>query len=419
MKRPRVSPIAPGEQSGFVLIGVVIMALALTILGLSLFSLSSYESQFLDRSLANDHAENKALGEIERAKLRLTHYPYDLGDVAKNLPVTGVVTKASQLQNGVIRSTGYIDWDNNQDVTIDVDATVADVTRHVTGRFKLQQAQSYYKRLVTSAGPVGVGTDGNTRLGTVAMQGRVWQNIVDPPTDTTWTQAVASYVPGVKLGGVATPDLQEFIAQPADETPLLNVGNGIVTYYFSAPSGTVRYFRHKDQDADGFTYESQTNSLEFHISGHVVWMLKLGLHLAKNLKVIADSDSATLTIVASPNVASPSPGAPPNAGIWLQSGISSDQVPVFLVSDGTVYLEQSDVSSQNVDTVVQSLSIFAANVQITGPLTSSGRYMNLQYPSSTNPVVDWLGERGALPNTSPAGNHRLALVPGTWKMSAP
>ena len=34
-------------ESGFVLIGVVIFVLALTIIGISLFSLSSYEAQFL------------------------------------------------------------------------------------------------------------------------------------------------------------------------------------------------------------------------------------------------------------------------------------------------------------------------------------------------------------------------------------
>ena len=50
MKRPLIQSNVPGEASGFVLVGVVMIALALTILGLSLFSLSGYESQFLDRS---------------------------------------------------------------------------------------------------------------------------------------------------------------------------------------------------------------------------------------------------------------------------------------------------------------------------------------------------------------------------------
>jgi hypothetical protein len=47
---------SPEDDRGFVIVGVVMFVLALTILGLSLFSLSSYESQFLNRSLAREQA---------------------------------------------------------------------------------------------------------------------------------------------------------------------------------------------------------------------------------------------------------------------------------------------------------------------------------------------------------------------------
>ena len=70
--------------------GVVMFVLALTILGISLFGLSSYEAQFFGTSSDGSQAFYSAVGGIERAKFvlaRKKHYE----DVALNLPLGDIV----------------------------------------------------------------------------------------------------------------------------------------------------------------------------------------------------------------------------------------------------------------------------------------------------------------------------------------
>src|SRR6476646_7178158 len=71
MRRPLAPSRDPSRSSGFVLVGVVIFVLALTILGLSLFSLSTYEADFFGRSSDQAQAFYSALGGIEWAKFML------------------------------------------------------------------------------------------------------------------------------------------------------------------------------------------------------------------------------------------------------------------------------------------------------------------------------------------------------------
>ena len=427
MKRPLIQSNLPGEASGFVLVGVVIMALALTILGLSLFSLSSYESQFLDRSLARNQAENRALGEIERAKYRLSTTPYLLQNIPTFLP-TGVTADASQLQGGVIVSTGPVEWDNDEPVTINATCAVGEVTRSASGRFKLSEAPNYYKRLVTAAGQLVIETEGGTREGTVRLvdadfspsrYSRVWQN---KPDTAAWIAHVDAYTRGVKIGDAPVPtNLRGFIEQPS--LPFLARGNfpqGLQTGEFTLAPGAgqeVGYFCHADPDSDGFSYYSQ-RYLTFLVSGPVVVMFRYGLHLEKMLNIMPNGPNASLTIVAARNkISPPEPPAPPNVGMWLKGGINSPTVPVFLVSDGDVYLQQTATEVENEDTRVASLSVFAPNVILKGPYNPQNHRMWLSYDRNTNALVDWLSDRSALPNTSPAGNHQLALIPGTWQMS--
>ncbi len=53
---------ATRPERGFVLVAVVMFVLALTILGFSLYGLSSYEGQFLSRSLATQQSLYRAEG---------------------------------------------------------------------------------------------------------------------------------------------------------------------------------------------------------------------------------------------------------------------------------------------------------------------------------------------------------------------
>ena len=51
---------APAEARGFMLVGVVMFMLALTILGMSLFALSSYEAQFYTASASREQSMQNA-----------------------------------------------------------------------------------------------------------------------------------------------------------------------------------------------------------------------------------------------------------------------------------------------------------------------------------------------------------------------
>lgn len=416
-------------ESGFVLVGVVIMALALTILGLSLFTLSNYESQFLDRSLAQCQAENKALGELERAKLRLTTSPYLLENVqAISLLDPSVTAMAKQTQGIEVDSTGPVDWEDGEEVSIEVTATVGGVTRSVTGKFNFAETPNFYKRLVTTPGKLIVETELGTRAGTVRLvdwtggtsrYSRVSQD-VQTAADTAWTLDVEDYTHGIKPRIAPPPDVDAFILQTANDTPQGTFpGPGESRYAFVSPLGEVGFFRHPDPSPGGFTFAS-SNEVTLDVKGHVVWLVSNGVHMSKTLHVTSpDPGNSSLTIVASRYFGPADPAIPIDAGIWLDGGITetpTNRVPVFLVSDANVYIEQHDSSSE--PTSLSSLSVFAANVNLLGPLSGQPNRMSLSYDRSTNALVDWLSEKHALPNTSPGGNHRLALVPGTWKMRA-
>src|SRR5262245_17287191 len=69
------------EEAGFILPGVVMFVLVLTIIGLSLFSLSSYEAQFMHQTLRKTEAFYEAASAIDRARFVLMS-TRNLGDVS-------------------------------------------------------------------------------------------------------------------------------------------------------------------------------------------------------------------------------------------------------------------------------------------------------------------------------------------------
>jgi Tfp pilus assembly protein PilX len=86
---------APSQARGFILVGVTMFVIVLTILGLSLFSLSGFEAQFLNDSMERQQAFYSASGGIERAKWVLLRPNAKLQDVKNNLPLDGVVYAAA------------------------------------------------------------------------------------------------------------------------------------------------------------------------------------------------------------------------------------------------------------------------------------------------------------------------------------
>ena len=101
---PRLSHVPRGRrcaasERGFVLVGVVMFVLALTILGLSLFALSSYEAQFQTSSYLSGQAFNVAQSGVEHVKFVLAHKKR-LQDVRTSLYPNGVVYARARCLNG-------------------------------------------------------------------------------------------------------------------------------------------------------------------------------------------------------------------------------------------------------------------------------------------------------------------------------
>jgi len=416
----------PDRERGFILIGVVMMALALTILALSLFSLSGYEAQFYTRSTHLVQAQQTALGEIDLARHRLICRPYRLENVGTQLP-PGIELDAWQIQNGDTARSGPVDWDHDQNISITARVTASGITTEASGLFRPTAAPNYYKRLITSADSVTInvlGSDATNRANTVQLLGDVWQN----NSDVSWQALDAPGSPSSKLGGVPLPDIQTYLDQPAPEEPSggnTNIGGKtwLTIALTGGLGGQVNYYRHHDEDTDGFTYDGLQPTV-LNVTGRVVWMFKLGLRMRQRFWVVGQSPDACLIIVASPNRVNPGPPSvpAPNMGIWLQGGIECSNIPVFLVSDGGVYIDSDNDGSSTLSTFSKSLSIFARDVRLTGPQAGTNAFAQMQYaPAVGNPLIDELAEQSppALPNMSPSGNYRLPLVPGTWAMTTP
>ncbi len=147
MRAPRVLPCAVDapQSEGFVLVGVVIFVMALTILGLSVFSLSSYEAQFMRQAMQEQQAYNDAMSGFERAKYMLTVSPYRLESVQSNLPAGVDSTIAWQAGN----TAGPVSWGGQ--VMLRVRASRGNSTQAYVAWFVPELREDQYKRLITSS----------------------------------------------------------------------------------------------------------------------------------------------------------------------------------------------------------------------------------------------------------------------------
>ena len=434
MKRSRAPA---GDESGFVLVGVVVFVIALTILGLSLFSLSGFEAQFLGHTLDEQQAFYTAQGGIERAKFALENPPFYLQNVSQDLPLEGVTDLvASQVQNGDTVSTGKVDWTATNYVRIRATGVSNGVSRTTEGWYSPQLADNYYKRLITTKGPIKVlefsGPSDSLALPpilptlrdkTVYLGGEIWEE--DVADYANWKNHVAPAAPtGVKSGFLPSPEVTDFIdgrtsnALPADYNSNTNTfrlqGNSGQVSYFTSPSPAPAF------DPNGFftLWHIQIPALSqpptIRVQGYAVWLFPKGVRFDGPVTVLGGPNSC-LVIVAGPN------GSLPfytKNGIWFFDGLSST-IPIILVSDGTVLLENFYGSPGTM--LTSQLSIFAQEVQLTGPLAPLNQRWEL-YHTPGDPIddrIDFLVSQNALPNTKPGSDHKLTLVADTWRDLTP
>jgi hypothetical protein len=414
------------DESGFVLIGVVVFVLALTILGLSLFSLSGYEAQFLGRSLNDEQAFYFAMGGIERAKFALGKSPYRLDNVSQNLPLEGVTTaEAAQNQNGVLKTAGLVDW-KGSNIRIRVTAQSNGVTRSLEGWYDPTLGENYYKRLITTPGPITIaplgGASATPRIPAL-LSGDVWEHL--PNDSTNWYPQLAAPLPNpIRADAVPIPDAVAFCgghlpARPAPWDPATN------TFDLRGPSNAPRYYQAPAglTTADLSLYDTgNAPAPTILVNGRAILLVPNGVRFEGAVRVMPNAGHQDCLVIVAGAGTDPYHNVA-NPGIWFFGGIESLTVPVILVSSGKVLIEHFNNASGHSE--VAGLSIFAPSVYLLPPDShvppDPTRYMRLTHTpdSPIDQQIDWLAPFGALPNILQSSDYKLALVPDTWKDLTP
>jgi len=424
---PHPSPAGAAER-GFVIVGVVMMVLALTILGLSLFSLSSYEAAFLRGSLDRQHAFDAAQSGIERAKFQIGASGR-LEAAAAGLPLDHVIgAVAAQKQGPDTVTSGPVAW-GGDDVRITVTASVNGTVRVVEGRFRPNGEQSYYRRLVTTRESIVVdpGTVAVPRCGTVRLEGGVWTN----GTDFSWQACIVppAYQPIATTPEVPIPDVAGFIATAGAGTthPVVRVPVPAppatptsVRYELHGPANEVRYYTlpgGHNPVGSAFTVDEPLGSPVISVQGIAVWLLPRGAWFFSPVTVVGGPNDA-LVIVAGRS--GDAVRGNPDAGLTFLNSMHSPVVPVYLVSDGHVAMENVNLGATT-DATLAYASIFARRLMISGRDAASGTRLNLHHAANApqdgpGGVLERLMQERALPNAAASGG-RFALVPGTWRES--
>jgi hypothetical protein len=400
-----------GSERGFVLIGVVMFVLALTILGISLFGLSSFEAMFLNQSADRDQAFYDALGGLERAKWALATFD-SLQSVKNGVPYgDGVVLVTAWKANG--DTTGKVDWTGGSGlVGIRVvairgkTATTPGERRVIQAKYNPQEIKNLYSNLLTSAGPIW-----NTLvMSNACMYGSVWQQKTYP--DTSWSAAAAcgSHEP-LTLQTVPIPDVPNFLSQWLPGSTLAPWFDPVMT--LDAGVGNIKVFRVPsvfDTLSLGFDFAPDPFKQQtINVTGTAVLLGQSGIAFWQHLTVASTDPNAALVIISGAGTGLDSLGIR-RTGILLGGGLDSS-VPVILVSEGQVSIHQ--IQSNNVNTLAKYVSVFAGDIFIEGPFFAT---MTLKHdPSLDSTVLDPLIDAGLLPNLPPGQNRALVAKAGQWR----
>jgi len=416
---PRNRSPRPGE-AGFVLIGVVIFVLALTIIGISLFSLSSYEAQFFQRSLEGEQAFQSAVGGIERAKFALARDSL-LSSVKDDLPLENVTAAtAIQMQGGLPDSTGPVQWEG-EDVTLRVTARVNQERRTVEGWFRPHLTREVYSQLIATSGGIGVmpfAPDGSDRRFTIYLTGPIWQGTM-PPDPSDWLSVLHHPLPtDISTDPLALPAVAQYLSSHSGSPSGDPEGIGL-WWRYRLGAGGVDFFSTPSSmtgDPDFSLDDSQHLCVKLEVTGCAIWLMSRGIRFDQKVTVVGTSGpgSDCLIIVAGRSVTFPDD---PDAGILFLGGLESG-IPVILISDGSVYIQDMTDPSGGPSSSVQDLTVYARDVVLTGPRL--GAELSLTHVPGGSLDTYWvplLADGGYLPNVTSTSGRELTLRPGTWHAS--
>ena len=399
---------APRAPRGFVLVGVVMFVLALTILGISLFSLSSYEGQFVERSIHESQALYTAQSGVEHAKFVLARRRW-LIDVRQNLLVDPQGTYYACAWQGADSTDTLV---TSRTLRIRVGASVGGERRMVEVQYRPNEVANLYKRLITSHD--GVFVDRKEDDDMLWPQTHLSGDVVEAVDDrANWNDAPADPYGRVATvdGNCPLPELTDFFAEKLPMATRV-LSDNTNKFNLRGDPGQVHFFytENDPQDSD-FSVYADGPAPTITVTGIAVWLLDHGIR-SENLLVVKGKPGDCLVIVSHRNHMTDADYD--QIGIWFRGGIFSE-VPVILVCDDEAWIEHKN--NPNGSSNVDYLSVFARHVRFRGPIAPSAMYL-CHEPRSENDqrdgLIDMLCDLGALPNASEFGLtfHRLA---GTWK----
>ena len=426
---------------GFVLIGVVMFVLALTILGLSLFALSSYEAQFAGRAYDSERALNVAQSGLDHAKFALArkrtlqgaHFPTVPG--SPEFPAGLEYVRARRMDGVAPDTIANLDQiPSDVPVEIRVLANVNGERRMLQANFLPQQGVPIYKRLLSITDRLLVRDSTDSKQPTACahswFEGEVMQG-GDP--------ACGNYPPGspVISNDLPQPDVATFFSQHLAAATLLTPSipasppsgsNIAISLVGSSPAGQASYFK-TITDPNGKPYSlyiprilGDNGQCTITVSGWVVWMLPRGFRSINKVVIegtgLPDVNGLPhdcLVIVAGPSsdLVSTEIGIP---GLWFDNTIENhDNIPVILVTSGWFGYEHSYAAFYSLGETLNHLTVFARSALFgAGDGQMTLKHLAGDPNDDPNGLVDRLCEQGALPN-SQAGGIRFKSVAGSWK----
>lgn len=429
----RTDRIAPGAgERGFMLVGVVMFMLALTILGLSLFSLSSYEAQFFNTGVQREQSLQDAESGMELLKALLQLEPQRLENAQLAVGQRGITSAIAYQWRSPLEddttSQGPVNWDST--IVLAVTARRGAESRTLQAHFRPTPAELPYEKLLAVGGRIHCNTDNGTTDEGLELRGPVWQ-YVDTWSDTSWTSELswptgrplltrpmprprADAFVDTHLPGAIAPTGWSGATGPYELT-FVNPGNDAL-FFRSPPSP-----EHAKDDEVG-PYDHYTffvdDDLTIRILGTVVWVVPEGACFEGDVRVVPVDEGlrSTLVIVAKANGRDPGYA---DRGLWLQGGLSAsdDDVRVFLVSEGDIAVTRSHNRSESLD--ARRVSIVAGgDVELGGPYPGY-RQRFVHVGSEMVPLAGRLLAEGALPALSTGSSMNFVMRRSTWAETTP
>jgi len=418
-------PTNADPERGFVLIGVIMLILALTILGLSLFSLSSYEAQFLGSSSRKSQAFYDALGGIERTKHILAS-DGRFASAGTNLPP--FVVEASATQEG---SVDTVDWDNPNPIVIEVLAQRGSERKKLRATYSHSRYRGLYRDAV-AANRIFVPPDSAVNElgvtwhiksvhveGTVREQAQIGQyrsefagnQWTDDDTTPVPAPQVAEYLSHYHALGP-----HGVVVNESGRTIDLRTDNDDVYGLFHGPNIG---FGPSTNDSFGLSMGFD-DPMEILINAHgkvVIWLLSEGAHFNHRVRIRGSSSDRLIIVAGTSQATRYSAETGANLGLWFRGGIETN-VPVFLISDGAIAIDRE--VDPHLDTFMSYASIFARGVYLRGPHgyqeDSDDPDFILQHDRSRDAEILFpLQDAGYLPNMIGGLGRLFTLVPGEFR----